>query len=301
MIKPSHLLVVDPDKTVGASVTKRLKDYGFTVRSVDTGEKAIEVASREKPDLIVVDIKLPGMSSFELSGRLRALANDPDVPVLLIGSHTEIKNTVGVASKYIIDSVEILALPKRIHEIVAAHRRQRAIEQLVAQEGIATAPEGTQELTTSEQDTLRRIGAPLESVELGSKDPELAGQMDYVNLLESSLTTAQASRLLGVNESRIRQRLTSRPTTMYGIKRDSEWVIPSFQFHGKKLVPNIGRVIAKLDPRLHPVSVWRWFKNPDPDLSNAQSPDGGFSPLDWLIHGYPVEAVEKLAEDLHLS
>ena len=161
--------------------------------------------------------------------------------------------------------------------------------------------EGTQDLASNEQEILRRAGANLENVDLGAKDPTLIGEMDYLNLLESSFKTAQVSKMLRVNESRVRQRLTSQPPSLFGIKHDTEWLIPSFQFEGKRLVPNLGRVIAKLDGNLHPVSVWRWFTTPDADLTNEQSPPGGFSPRDWMLRGFPVEVVERLAEELHLT
>lgn len=303
MIKHSSLLVVDPNKAIVASMTKHFRSFGFFVHAVESGEKAIESASKRRPDLVVVDIKLPGMNSFELVGRLRSMEEVSDVPVLLVGTSQEIESSgvAGQTSRYHVEAIDFPALSRRIRELLAIRRRRSVIEELLASEGIPVAVEEIQELTASEQAALRRGGANLEEPELGTEDPALRGKTAYLSLLESSLTTAQVSKLLGVNESRIRQRLTSQPLSLYGIKRGVEWLIPSFQFEGKKLVPNIERVIAKLDKNLHPVSFWRWFTSPDPDLIGKDSPEGGFTPREWLLRGLPVEAVEELAENLQLS
>lgn len=302
MLKQSRLLIVDSDKAKVASMTKHLQGHGFLVHAVGSGEKAIDIASKEKPDLVVVDIKLPGMSGFELYGRLHTLAEISDIPVLLIRTSGEIESSAaGQHHKYLIDANDFPSLSRKIKKLVSTYKRRRAIEELLDKEDVPVGSEGAQELTSGEQETLWRAGADLEDEDLGAEDPMLLGKMDYLNLLESSLTTAQASKLLGVNESRIRQRLTSKPPSLYGIKRDAEWLIPSFQFEGKKLIPHIKLIISMLDANLHPVSVWRWFTTPDSDLVNESSPEGGFSPRDWLLRGFPIKAVEELAEDIHLS
>ncbi len=302
MIKPSRLLVVDPNKAVVASMMKHFNRFGFLVQSAANGERALEIASRRRPDAFIVEIKLPDMSGFELWGRLHALPETADVPILLVGNTQAIEsNQAGHAWRYHVDSIDLPALTKKIKALLAVHKRRKTIEELLARDGPPAAAEGAQELTVAEQSILRGGGAVLEDLDLGAEDPSLRGKTDYLNLLESSFTTAQASKLLGVNESRVRQRLTSEPPSLYGIKRGAEWSIPSFQFEGKRLVPNLERVIAKLDANLSPVSVWRWFTSPDAELVNEDSPEGGFSPRDWLLRGLPAEAVEELAVDLHQS
>lgn len=304
MIKQSRLLIVDPDKAIVASMTKHLLSNGFLVSAADTAEKAIDTAWKEKPDLVIMDIKLPDMSGFELSGRLRAMMGIADIPVVYVGTRrdTGIRLATHFSGKeYLLNPIDLPALTKRIKEVVAKYRRRRIIEELLAKEDIPLEAEPTQDLTVEEQQKLRQAGAGLDVVDLGVEDPVLVGKMDFLNLLESSLSTAQVGKMLGVNESRIRQRLTSQPPSLYGIKRGPAWLMPSFQFEGKRLIPNIDRVIAKLDGNLHPLSVWRWFMSSNADLITEGSPEIGFSPREWLLRGLSVATVEELAENLHLS
>lgn len=129
------------------------------------------------------------------------------------------------------------------------------------------------------------------------KDTVEASAQAYANLLAQSLSVAQAAELLGINASRIRQRLGGPRRSLYGIKIREEWVLPSFQFAGKGTVPGIEEVIAELDPELHPVAVLRWFSTPNPDLE-IDGEGKTVSPLDWLRTGHPSATVAELARGL---
>jgi hypothetical protein len=119
---------------------------------------------------------------------------------------------------------------------------------------------------------------------------------EYARLLHDSYTVERTARLLAVNTSRIRQRLTGRPRTLYGIKVGKSWRVPTFQFQGRRLIPAIERVVARLAADLHPVAVYRWFTSPTPDLTFEN--DTSLSPLDWLRSGHPPETAAELAAEL---
>ena len=95
-------------------------------------------------------------------------------------------------------------------------------------------------------------------------------------------------------ESRIRQRLT-RDRTLYGIKIQSGWRIPKFQFIGNTLIPGLEKVIPQLDPSINPVAVLTWFITANPDLEKEETT---ISPLEWLVQGYDPLIITHLAEDL---
>ncbi len=155
-----------------------------------------------------------------------------------------------------------------------------------------------EDLTAAEADTLERGGFSLEPQEQDSEDPLAQTVAEYAALLKSSFSTVDVARKLGVDPSRIRQRLTSSPPTLYGIRIGTTWYIPEFQFDGEELVRGLGEVVARLDPELHPVAVFRWFTDPSADLSAEALEERSLSPRDWLRMGLPVEPVAELASSL---
>jgi len=138
---------------------------------------------------------------------------------------------------------------------------------------------------------LKEGGFSVEQRELGMDDPIVQTAFEYALLRSTALTTRQAADRLGVNDSRVRQRLGE--DALFGIKAGGEWRLPLFQFAPDGLVPGIDRVLAQLPRNLNPVVVHRWFRTPNPDLEGA---DGNArSPLDWLQTGNDPDVVAELA------
>lgn len=162
------------------------------------------------------------------------------------------------------------------------------------------APE--RDLTPRERAALERAGfsfAPLPGAvgeAAAAYDPLARTVAEYTALLATAWPAPQAAHWLDVDASRVRQRLARR--SLYGIKLADGWRLPAFQFDAAapgRVVPGIERVLPRLDPTLHPVGVYRWFAQPNPDLVVAGEP---VSPLDWLrTGGDPAEAA-ALAADL---
>lgn len=87
--------------------------------------------------------------------------------------------------------------------------------------------------------------------------------------------------------------------TLYSILLDNRRYIPVFQFEqGGALVPNITRVNTALSPDLHPVEVFAWYTEPDPDLFLGDDIENCVSPLAWLRGGGPVQKLATLARHL---
>ncbi|MEP7012203.1 MAG: hypothetical protein ABJC13_17920 [Acidobacteriota bacterium] len=156
------------------------------------------------------------------------------------------------------------------------------------------------DLSAAEVAELRRGGFVLEPTDLGAEDPLIQTAVDLAALLQDSLPTAEAAARLGVDPSRIRQRLTSVPPSLYGIRLDSGWVVPTFQLEGNKTLPGIAEVVAGLDPELHPVTVFRWFHLPNADLvlERKKEEPRTLCPRDWLRLGLSVAPVAELAGQL---
>ena len=159
-----------------------------------------------------------------------------------------------------------------------------------------TVRESTADLTLSEAEALEKSGFVLEP-DIG-EDPFVQTEAEYATLIQSSLSIIEAAKRLGVDPSRIWQRLTSEPPTLYGIRSGSSWYIPEVQLDGNELVRGISEVVSRLDPELHPVAVLRWLTTSSRDLSAAETKGRNLSPIDWLRLGLPVQPVVDLAASL---
>ncbi len=83
------ILVVDDSKTEIMFMTDLLVKNGFTVRSAENAEDAFKKLAEEKPDLILMDVVMPGQNGFQLT---RAISRDPqfaDVPIIMCTSKNQ--------------------------------------------------------------------------------------------------------------------------------------------------------------------------------------------------------------------
>ena len=151
------------------------------------------------------------------------------------------------------------------------------------------------ELTPAECRTLTEGGVRIGAVPKG--DPLAEAAVRFAAIVERSLTTGEAAKRLRTPKSRIRQMIARR--SLYSILLDNHRYIPLFQFERDgPLVGNITKVNAVLSPDLHPVEVYDWYTQPDPDLFVGNDVDANMSPLAWLRSGGDVKKVTMLARRL---
>lgn len=81
---PARILVVEDERDIAALVAYHLTREGYRVRTADGGAEAIEAVSHERPDLIVLDLMLPGFSGYDVLAELRRRAQTAEVPVVVL-------------------------------------------------------------------------------------------------------------------------------------------------------------------------------------------------------------------------
>ncbi|NPV53827.1 MAG: response regulator transcription factor [Firmicutes bacterium] len=86
MIAQSRILIVDDDPYIRELLEIYLRREGFEVQSVGDGEAALSLASRAKPDLVILDIMLPGISGWDICRKLRSESN---IPIILLTAKSE--------------------------------------------------------------------------------------------------------------------------------------------------------------------------------------------------------------------
>lgn len=94
MSKQQNILVVDDERTIREVVRRYLELEGFKVIEADTGPLALDILNRESPDLIVLDIMLPGIDGLAITRRLRnqveyATLDNSEIPVIFLTARTE--------------------------------------------------------------------------------------------------------------------------------------------------------------------------------------------------------------------
>ena len=90
----ARILVVDDDPEIVTLLSTRLGKRGYTVSTAEDGIKALEVAKRDKPDVILLDVMMPGKSGWEVA---RALKNDPvtqHVKIVMVSAIGEKTNEI---------------------------------------------------------------------------------------------------------------------------------------------------------------------------------------------------------------
>jgi PAS domain S-box-containing protein len=87
---PGKVLVVDDDRDTRDMLQVALEQRGFVVVLTSSGKRAVILARQENPDLILLDLKLPGMDGYEVLQRLKSANDTVDIPVVVItGSLTD--------------------------------------------------------------------------------------------------------------------------------------------------------------------------------------------------------------------
>jgi two-component system, OmpR family, alkaline phosphatase synthesis response regulator PhoP len=81
-----RILIVDDEPKIVKLTRDYLEKDGFQVISAEDGPTALELARRERPDLVILDIMLPGMDGWEVC---RVLRRDTDVPIIMLTARSE--------------------------------------------------------------------------------------------------------------------------------------------------------------------------------------------------------------------
>jgi twitching motility two-component system response regulator PilH len=85
----STVLVVDDSKTVRFTLSRMLEEGRFGVVQADNGLTAIEKAVQHQPELIIMDIVMPGLNGFRATRQLRKDERTKDIPIIMISGNDE--------------------------------------------------------------------------------------------------------------------------------------------------------------------------------------------------------------------
>jgi len=139
----ARVLVVDDEKLIRWSVAERLQRGGYEVLSAESGEQALELVATTPPDVILLDVRLPGIDGVQTLQR--ALALHPDVTVLMMSAHSTVDIAVEAmkhgATDFLVKPFPFQALDAAVERAIATARTRREIAALGNERRNASAVE----------------------------------------------------------------------------------------------------------------------------------------------------------------
>jgi two-component system, OmpR family, response regulator MprA len=152
----ADILVVDDDPKITQLLKRALSLEGYAVRTAGSGEDGLEEAEAHEPDLVILDVLMPGMDGIEVCRRLRS-STSADVPILLLTAKDDVGDRVrgldGGADDYVVKPFALEELLARIRALLRRHEPAAGDVQRFADLTVDTrtrsARRGNRELTLS--------------------------------------------------------------------------------------------------------------------------------------------------------
>ena len=112
------VLVVDDEEAIRSLYKMELEDAGFEVETADSGQQALEMLEAFDPDIVTLDIKMPGMDGLEALGEIRKRKRG--LPVILCSAYGEYKQDFSswASDAYIVKSSDLEKLVETIQALI---------------------------------------------------------------------------------------------------------------------------------------------------------------------------------------
>ncbi|MBW4617987.1 MAG: EAL domain-containing protein [Cyanosarcina radialis HA8281-LM2] len=112
----ADILIVDDTPNNLRFLSTTLTEYGYKIRSVTDGSMALTVAQAALPDLILLDIKMPGLDGYEVCQRLKANEKTREIPVIFLSALDEVLDKV---KAFTVGGVDYITKPFQLEEVLA--------------------------------------------------------------------------------------------------------------------------------------------------------------------------------------
>ena len=116
--RPIRILIADDERNIRRLYEKEFRQEGYMVLLAGDGMEAVEKVRSENPDLVILDIRMPGMDGIEAMGKILGVRND--LPVILNTAYTSYQNNFmsWAADAYVIKSSDLSELKSKVREIL---------------------------------------------------------------------------------------------------------------------------------------------------------------------------------------
>lgn len=115
--RTAHILVVEDDECTRLTLCQFLKKSGYHISTAETGEQAVEMVAEQAPDIILMDVSMPGMTGIEATAAIRQQQGHEHIPILMITSFSDEEH---VNRAFEVGATEFVSKP--IHWAVLGNR-----------------------------------------------------------------------------------------------------------------------------------------------------------------------------------
>ena len=113
------ILLVDDDQAIQLLYQEEFKDEGYRVVSATDGETALEIFDTDRPDLVILDIQMPGLNGIEVLRQMKMKAST--VPIILSSAYHEYKQDLGAwaSDDYVVKSSDMTDLKRAVKRLLS--------------------------------------------------------------------------------------------------------------------------------------------------------------------------------------
>jgi CheY-like chemotaxis protein len=117
-MKPTKILVVDDEARVREMLEFRLRLFGYEVLLAANGREALALASKEQPDLVLLDVMMPELDGFQVCTRLKQGEETKGIPVVMLTARADAKDVTRAfssgAADYVVKPYDPLVLQQKV-------------------------------------------------------------------------------------------------------------------------------------------------------------------------------------------
>lgn len=245
--RPCRILAVDDDDLSRMFVKVQLKPFGYEVIEAGSGEQALEAFEREQPDLVLMDIVMPGMDGYEAARAIKSRSGDTYIPILFMTSISD-ESTIARC----VDAGGDDFLPKPVTPIVLDARIRAALQRRGLYQKLHEQHEALQ-LRKAQDDRDQELAKEVFShiAHLGCLDD--AG----INYIASSLMVFNGDMLLAARTPYGALRVMLGDFTGHGLPAavgslpaaDTFYGMTAKGFHISEIVTEINKKLSRILPK----------------------------------------------------